>query len=67
MSQANEPGEPIVPEIDYDDTFDTVGKKLNELEELIKSNTEAIKELTKIVGDLAKENAKWYKAGRFNQ
>jgi prefoldin subunit 5 len=62
---SEEAKEPV--EQDYDDTFDTVGKKLDELEKLIVGNTDAVKELTTIIADLAKENAKWYRAGRFNQ
>lgn len=54
---------------DYDDTFEdnTVKKELDALKELVTGNTEAIKELTTTVGDLVKENSKWFRAGRFNQ
>jgi len=34
------------------------------LESRIEKQTEAIQELTKIIGDLVKENVKWYRAGK---
>lgn len=35
------------------------------LGEKIDKNTEAVRELTKIIGELTKENTKWFRAGKF--
>ena len=39
-------------------------KDVNELKELIGKNTEAIQELTKVMGENMKENVKWFRAGK---
>lgn len=44
--------------------LDEIIAEIKDVQESVGSCLDAVKELTKVTGDLAKENSKWFRAGK---